>query len=186
VNLVRSLSLGRAPPSSERHPPQVDVEARSRRQRTGSIRPYTKPLITRVDTILKPIDPSGQLSRAVEPVVPTQLTESPAQVPILLSPITSRSSAGYQANPAADHPEVTPGDHLEARLHTNPNLLTSPVTTSPGTLGFPLPLDGMLQPTTYASANASSVAFRQTETLRHRKPKAVPLTKATFSERPHS
>ncbi len=170
MGLVRSLSLGTAPP------PQVDIEERPTGQRMGSIRPITKSFITRVDTILKPIDPSGQPSRVVEPVVPTQLTGSPAQAPILLSPVASRSSTGHQVNPAGDHPE-------DARL---PNLLTTLSTTSPRGLGSPLPLGETPQPTTYASATASSVGFRQTETLRQRKPLTIPLTKATFSERPHS
>ena len=177
MGLVRSLSMGTA------QSPQVDIEGRHSAQRVGSIRPFTKPFITRVDTILKPIDPSGQPSNAVEPVVPTQLTESPAQAPILLSPITSRSSIGQQVNSTGDHPEVTPGDHLEA---WPPNLLTSPSTMSPQGLGSPLSLGGTPQQTMHASANASSVGFRQTETLRQRKPLAIPLTKPTFSERPHS
>jgi len=186
MGFVRSLSMGTAP-SSERHsPPQVGVEGRPTSQRMGSIQPFTKPFITRVDTIIKPINPSGQPSMVVEPVVPTQLTESPAQVPILLSPIASRTSAGHQANPAGDHAETTPGDHPQAWLHTAPNLLTSPITTSPQHLRSPLPLDGTPQPTTHASVNVSSVSFRQTDTLRQRKPLAIPLTKPTFSERPHS
>jgi hypothetical protein len=186
VGLVRSLSL-RATPSSARHsPPHVDVEGRPPNQRMGSIRPFSKPFITRVDTILKPINPSGQPYRVVEDVVPTQLTESPAQAPILLSPIDSRTSAGHQANPAADHAEATPGDYLQARLHIAPSLLTTPFTTSPQDIRSPLPLDGTPQPATHASANASSVGFKQTETLRQRKPPTIPLTKTTFSERPHS
>ena len=108
MGLVRSLSLGIAP-SSERHSPQVGFEGRPPSRRMGSIRPFTKYSITRVDTILKPINPSGQPSGAVEPVVPPQLTESPAQAPILLSPIASRSSAGNQVNAAGDYTEVTPG-----------------------------------------------------------------------------
>ena len=152
--------------------PQGDIEGRPTGQRMGSVRPITKPFITRVDTILKPVNPSG----AVEPVVPTQLTESPAQAPILLSPVASRSSAGHQVNSA--------GDHLEDAWF--PNLLTTLSTTSPRGLGSPLPLGETPQPTMHASANASSVGFRQTETLRQRKPLTIPLTKATFSERPHS
>ena len=173
MGLVRSLSLGTA------QSPQVDIEGRPSGQRVGSIRPFRKSLITRVDTILKPVDPSG----AVEPVVPTQLTESPAQAPILLSPMVARSSTGQQVNPAGDHPEMTPGDHLEAWL---PNLLTSPSTTSPRGLGSALSLSGTPQQTMHASANASSVGFRQSETLRQRKPLTIPLTQPTFSERPHS
>lgn len=166
MGLVRSLSLGTAPP------PQIDIEGRPTGQRMGSVRPITKPFITRVDTILKPVNPSG----TVEPVVPTQMTESPAQAPILLSPVASRSSTGHQVNSAGDHLEDT-------RL---PNLLTTLSTTSPRGLGSPLPLGETPQPTIHASANASSVSFRQTETLRQRKPLTIPLTKATFSERPHS
>lgn len=177
MGLVRSLSLGIAP-SSERHSPQVGFDGRPPSQRMGSIRPLTKRSITRVDTILKPINPSGQPSGAVEPVVPPQLTESPAQAPILLSPIASRSSAGHQANLAGDHTEVTPGGYLQARLHTT-------TTTSPQALRSPLPLDETPQPTTHSSANASGVGFRQTET-RQRKPLAIPLTRPTFSERPQS
>lgn len=173
MGLVRSLSLGTA------QSPQVDIEGRPSSQRVGSIRPFTKPLITRVDTIPKPIDPSGQPSSAVEPVVPKQLTESPAQAPILLSPMASRSSTGQQVNTTGNHPEVTPGDHPETWL---PDLLT---TTSPRGLESPLSLGGTPQ-TMHASANASGVGFRQTETLRQRKSLATPLTKPTFSERHHS
>ena len=166
MGIVQSLSLGTTPP------PQVDTEGRPAGQRMGSVRPITKHFITRVDTILKPVDPSG----AVEPVVQTQLTESPAQAPILLSPVASGSSIDHHVNPAGDHPE-------DARL---PNLLTTLSTTSSRGLGSPLPLGETPQLTTHASAGASSVGFRQIETLRQRKPLTIPLTKATFSERPHS
>jgi len=188
VDLVRFLSLGTVPLSSERQPPEVDVEKRPRSRSMGSTRPYTKPLIVRVDTILKPIDPSGRPSGAVETEVPTQLTESPAQAPIPLSPVASRSSAALQANPAGDHPAATPGEHLEAQVYTPspPNPLSTISTTYPRAVGFPLPLDGTPQLTTHTSANASGVGIRQTETLRQRKPHPVPLTMTAFSERPQS
>ena len=184
MNLGRSLSLGTAPPLSERQPPEVDVEKRpGRQQTTGSIQVYTKPLITRVDTILKPIDPSGRPSSVVES--PAQLIESPVQAPILLSPVTSRSSASHHLNLAGDHPETTPGDLLEVQVHV-PNPPTTISTTPPRALGHSLPLDGTPQPTGYTSANASGVGFRQTVSRRPRQTPFITRTKTAFSEKTYS
>ena len=177
VDLVRYLSLGTVSQWSERQPPEIDIERRPRRRSMGSIRPYTKPLITRVDTTLKPIDPSGRPYAVITP----RLTELPAQAPILPSSVPSKPSADRQVNTAGDYPEATPGDHLEVQLQTPPNPLTTVPTRA---LEFSLP-DGTPEPTTHTSANASSVGFGQTETLRQRKPLPIPLTK-TFSEQPHS
>jgi len=187
LDLVRILSLGAVPSSTERRPPDVDVEKRLRSRSMGSIRPYTKPVITRVDTALRLIDPSGQPSRAVEPVAPTQLTESPTRAPIPLSPVPSSSSPGHQAGPTSDHQEATPGDQVEVQVHTPPpNPPPTISTTSPPALEFPLPVDGTPQPSVHTSTNVSSIDVRQTETLRRRKPLPIPLTRTTFSERPHS
>ena len=185
VDLVRLLSLATVPSSSERRPPESDVEKLPRSRSMGSIRPYTKPLITRVDTILKPIDPSGRPSWAVKPVAPTQPIESPNRAPIPLSPVASISSEGHQAGPAGEHQEATPGDHLEVQV-LSPNPLSTISTRSPQALRSPLSVDGTPEPSVHTSANASSVDVRRTETLRQRKTLPIPLTKTTFSERPHS
>jgi hypothetical protein len=175
MDFARTLSLGAVPPSAERQPPDADAE--NRPQRMGSIRPYTKSLITRVDMTLKPIDPSGRFSSTIEPVNATQLTASPAQAHLPISLVSSRSSAGHQVNLAGDHLEATPGD-----VTSPPEPLTTGPTMSLRALG--LSLDGFPQSTTHRSANASSVGGGQTENLRRRK--TLPVTRTTFSEQPHS
>lgn len=185
VDLVRLLSLATVP-SSERRPPEGDVEKLPRSRSMGSIRPYTKPLITRVDTILKPIDPSGRPSWAVKPVVPTQPIESPTRAPVPLSPVASISSEGHQAGPSGEYQEATPGDRREVQVLSPLDPLSTISTTSPQGLRSPLPVDGTPEPSVHTSANASSVDVRRTETLRQRKTLPIPLTKTTFSERPPS
>lgn len=186
VDLVRFLSLKSVPSSSERRPPEADAEKMPRSRSMGSIRPYTKHLITRVDTVLKPIDPSGRPSRIVEPVVPTRPIDSPTRAPIPLSPVPSISSAGQRAGSTGGGQEAAPGDNLEVHTRSPPNPLSTISTASPRALVFPLPVDGTPQPSIHASANASSSDVRHTETLRRRKPVPIPRTKTTFSERPHS
>jgi hypothetical protein len=166
VGLVRSLSLGTAPPSV-RHAPQVDVEGPGRGVSVWEVFELYKAShhTSRYNSQThRPVRPAIQ---AVES--PTQLTESPAQAPILLSPITSRSSASHQLEslPAITrkrHPEI-----LWKHGYTQPSEPSDhPIHHVPPSSRITLAFRWNTTANHYTSANAFSVGFRQTETLRQR------------------
>jgi hypothetical protein len=158
----------------------------------GSIRPYRKTLITRVDTGLKPVNPEGVVSTgdlALRPALsqegPPQFMESPSQQHTPLSPMTTRSSANHLSNHGSPNPDHTPRDHTDTQTYIPPSLtnpsLNAPMPSLQGIGRAPTPHRSPLA--TQIPHTTTEVETKQTDTLRRRR--RGTKTRSTFSEVSH-